>query len=110
MSSKLTLKLTNRCKSHVNTSGSCSDIFLLPIAPKRAIRKLPSSIELPGDVTVEDAKVAIAKASGVADFNRIGLFEPATKSNIKDRKALLKDQAAVVDAGEVLVKDLGKFC
>ncbi|AEO61476.1 hypothetical protein MYCTH_2145474 [Thermothelomyces thermophilus ATCC 42464] len=88
MSTKLTLKVGNR-------------------APKKPIRKLPSSIELPHDATVEDAKKAIARESSVKDFNRLGLYDPVSKQFLKNRRALLRDEAGVVKAGELLVKDLG---
>lgn len=54
-------------------------------------------------------KKAIAKQAGIGDFNRIGLFDTATRKTLKDRKALVADIPAVSDAGEVLVKDLGTF-
>lgn len=88
MATKLTLKLTNR-------------------APKKPIKKLPDSLELPADATVEDAKVLIARQTGLGDFNRVGLFDPATKKTLKDRKALLRNEANVMSAGELVVKDLG---
>ncbi|KAK3941767.1 very-long-chain enoyl-CoA reductase [Diplogelasinospora grovesii] len=84
----ISLKLTNR-------------------APKKPIRKLPASVEIPQDATVEDAKKLIARASGVSDFNRIGLFDPTTNKTLKDRKALVRDHAGVVSSKELLVKDLG---
>lgn len=52
-------------------------------------------------------KKAIAKQSGISDFNRIGVFDTATKKTLKDRKARIEDIPAVSDAGEILVKDLG---
>ncbi|KAK5997985.1 putative enoyl reductase [Cladobotryum mycophilum] len=76
-------------------------------APKQPIKKLPASIDLPQDATVEDLKKAIAKQSGISDFNRIGLFDPATKKTLKNRKALVTEEKTLIDAGEVLVKDLG---
>lgn len=84
----LSLKLTNR-------------------APKKPIKKLPASVELPRDATVEDAKKVIARQAGFTDFNRIGLFDPSTKSILKNRRALIRDEAGVVSAGELVVKDLG---
>ncbi len=87
--SSISLKLTNR-------------------APRKPIRKLSAQVDLPRDATVEDAKIQIARASGISDFNRIGLFDPTTKKILKDRKALISDEAGVVSAGELLVKDLGK--
>ncbi|KAI5462180.1 3-oxo-5-alpha-steroid 4-dehydrogenase-domain-containing protein [Mariannaea sp. PMI_226] len=83
-----TLKLTNR-------------------SPKQPIKKLPASIELGPDTTVEEAKKLIAKAANIGDFNRIGLFDPSTKKTLKNRKACLVNEPAVVAAGEILVKDLG---
>ncbi|TQV98009.1 hypothetical protein V2A60_006292 [Cordyceps javanica] len=88
MAAAITLKLTNR-------------------SPKQPIKRLPASVELPAGSTVEDVKKAIAKQAGVGDFNRIGLFDTATKKTLKDRRALVADIPAVSDAGEVLVKDLG---
>ncbi|KAL2256421.1 hypothetical protein VTK26DRAFT_1700 [Humicola hyalothermophila] len=88
MATKLSLKLSNR-------------------APKQPIKKLPASVELPQDATVEDAKIAIARQAGLGDFNRVGLFDPATKKTLKDRKALLRDLSGVMSAGELIVKDLG---
>ena len=88
MAATLSLKLSNR-------------------APKKPIKKLPASVDLPHDATVEDAKVAIARQSGFADYNRIGLFDPATKQILKNRKALVRDEPGVVQAAELVVKDLG---
>ncbi|OAA79244.1 3-oxo-5-alpha-steroid 4-dehydrogenase [Akanthomyces lecanii RCEF 1005] len=88
MASSTMLKLTNR-------------------SPKQPIKRLPASVELPAGATVEDVKKAIAKQAGIGDFNRIGLFDTATRKTLKDRKALVADIPAVSDAGEVLVKDLG---
>ncbi|KAI1083764.1 3-oxo-5-alpha-steroid 4-dehydrogenase-domain-containing protein [Whalleya microplaca] len=85
--SKLSLKVTNRSR--------------------KGLKGLPPSIKLPGDATVEDAKIAVAKATQYSDFNRIGIFDPATQKTLKDRKALLREQAEVVKRGELLVKDLG---
>ncbi|KAH7040699.1 3-oxo-5-alpha-steroid 4-dehydrogenase-domain-containing protein [Microdochium trichocladiopsis] len=75
--------------------------------PKRPIKKLPSSIELGSDATVEDVKLALAKAAGIADHNRLGIYDPSTKKTLKDRKAPLSSLEAVVKHGEVLVKDMG---
>ncbi|KAK1761210.1 3-oxo-5-alpha-steroid 4-dehydrogenase-domain-containing protein [Echria macrotheca] len=88
MAANITLKLSNR-------------------APKKPIKKLPNTIELPRDATVEDAKVQIARQTGFNDFNRIGLFDPITKKTLKNRKALITDEANVMSAGELVVKDLG---
>jgi len=88
MATKLSLKLSNR-------------------APKKPIRKLPATVELPDDATLEDAKIAIARESGFTDYNRIGLYDPVSKQNLKNRRALLRDEAGVIAAGELVVKDLG---
>lgn len=88
MATKLSLKLSNR-------------------APKKPIRKLPATVELPHDATVEDAKMVIARQSGFTDYNRIGLFDPVSKQNLKNRRALVRDEAGVTAAGELVVKDLG---
>lgn len=88
MAATLSLKLSNR-------------------APKKPIRKLPASVELPHDATVEDAKVLIARQSGFTDYNRIGLFDPTSKQILKNRRALVREEAGVVAAGELVVKDLG---
>ncbi|KAI1506640.1 3-oxo-5-alpha-steroid 4-dehydrogenase-domain-containing protein [Biscogniauxia marginata] len=74
---------------------------------RKGLKGLPSSIELPNDATVEDAKRAIARATRTSDFNRIGIFDPVSKKTIKDRKALLREQEPVMRLGEILVKDLG---
>jgi very-long-chain enoyl-CoA reductase len=44
----------------------------------------------------------------MGDFNRVGLFDPASKKIIKDRNALIRDQEGVMSQGELLVKDLGR--
>ncbi|KAK4166230.1 3-oxo-5-alpha-steroid 4-dehydrogenase-domain-containing protein [Cladorrhinum sp. PSN259] len=75
--------------------------------PKKPIRKLPTTIDLPRDATVEEAKVLIARASGLGDFNRIGLYDPTTKQILKNRKALVRDEEGVSKANELVVKDLG---
>ncbi|KAJ9138698.1 Very-long-chain enoyl-CoA reductase [Pleurostoma richardsiae] len=74
---------------------------------KQRIKKLPTAVEIPSDATVEDAKKIIARAAGVKDYNRIGLFYPSTKKIIKDRKALISNEEDVVSNGEILVQDLG---
>ena len=62
---------------------------------------------MPAGATVEDVKTLIAKQAKIGDFNRVGLFNPETKKTLKDRQARIEDDAAVIAAGEVLVKDLG---
>ncbi|KAL7623919.1 3-oxo-5a-steroid 4- dehydrogenase [Parahypoxylon ruwenzoriense] len=74
---------------------------------RKGLKGLPSSIELPGDATVEDAKVAIARTAKVSDHNRIGIFDPVSKKTLKDRNSLLREQSEVIKHGELLVKDLG---
>jgi len=76
-------------------------------APKKPIKKLPASIDLPRDATVEDAKILIAKKSGISDFNRIGLFDPESKKILKNRRARVADEQGVASLGELVVKDLG---
>jgi len=88
MTSSISLKLTNR-------------------APKKPIKRLPATVDLPLDATVEDAKIHIARQTGIKDFNRIGLFDPTTKKTLKNRKALITDETNVIAAGELVVKDLG---
>ncbi|KFG82857.1 steroid alpha reductase family protein [Metarhizium anisopliae] len=83
-----TLKLTNR-------------------SPKQPIKRLPTTVDLPADATVDDLKVVIAKEAKISDFNRIGIYDPTTKKTLKNRKARLADEPNVSAANEVLVKDLG---
>jgi len=84
-----------------------SSLKLTNRSPKKPIKKLPASIDIHDALTVEDIKVAIAKASGISDHNRIGLFDPSTQKTLKNRKALIVDEPGVTEAGEILVKDLG---
>jgi very-long-chain enoyl-CoA reductase len=88
MESKITIKLTNRSK-------------------KTPLKKLPDSLTVPSNATVQDAKIIIARETRTSDWNRIGLFDPATNSTLKDRNALLRDVTGVISKGEMLVKDLG---
>ena len=74
---------------------------------KQRVKRLPASIEVPSDATIENVKQVVAKQAGVGDYNRIGVFNPATRKNIKDRKALVRDEPDIVAKGEVLVQDLG---
>ncbi|KAI2631859.1 3-oxo-5-alpha-steroid 4-dehydrogenase-domain-containing protein [Hypoxylon sp. NC1633] len=83
----LTLKVTNRSR--------------------KGLKGLPPSIDLPNDATIEDAKIAVAKAARVSDHNRIGVFDPVSKKTIKDRNSLLREHAEVLKRGELVVKDLG---
>jgi hypothetical protein len=92
---------------HLYNTMATLSLKLSNRAPKKPIRKLPASVELPHDATVEDAKVLIARQSGFTDYNRIGLFDPASKQILKNRKALVREEAGVAAAGELVVKDLG---
>jgi very-long-chain enoyl-CoA reductase len=71
------------------------------------IESLPGVIDIPKDTTVEDAKVLIARLSGVSDYNRIGLYDPVHRRVLKDRKQLIWADPNVSTACEVVVKDLG---
>ncbi|KAL1840930.1 hypothetical protein VTJ49DRAFT_5288 [Mycothermus thermophilus] len=71
------------------------------------IKKLPASVDLPYDATVEDAKRVIAKQAGISDYNRVGLFDPTNKQILKNRRSLLRDEQGVMSASELSVKDLG---
>jgi very-long-chain enoyl-CoA reductase len=75
--------------------------------PKRPIKKLPASIDVPASATVEDVKKVIARQAGISDFNRVGLFDPTTKKTLKNRKSLIGEEKCVKSLGELLVKDLG---
>ncbi|KAG5924576.1 hypothetical protein E4U42_004610 [Claviceps africana] len=86
--SQTTIKLTNR-------------------SPKQPIKRLPASVQLPSDATVNDLKILIAKEAKIGDFNRIGIFDPSTKKTLKNRNAKLEEEPNVAAAKEVLVKDLG---
>jgi very-long-chain enoyl-CoA reductase len=74
--------------------------------PKKPIKGLPASVTLADDATVEDAKIVIARQSGVRDFNRIGLYDTVKKETLKDRKALARDVPGVSTDG-LIVKDMG---
>ncbi|CAI4211860.1 unnamed protein product [Parascedosporium putredinis] len=88
MASTLTLKLTNR-------------------SPKQPIKKLPATIDVPADATIEDVKAIVARQSGISDHNRIGIFNPATNKTFKDRRAQVGQDADIVKSKELLIKDLG---
>jgi hypothetical protein len=57
---------------------------------------------------VQDVKVQLAKQAGGMDPERLGLFDPANKKILKDRKALVNQQKDVMAGKEILVKDLGR--
>lgn len=77
-------------------------------APKQPIKRLPATLALPANATVDDLKALIAKEAKISDLNRIGIYDPTTKKTLKNRKALLSDEPNVFATKEVLVKDLGK--
>jgi very-long-chain enoyl-CoA reductase len=77
------------------------------VDPRQPIKRLPASVEIPKDATAEETKKIIARQAGISDFNRIGLYDPATKKTIKNRHAVIADQQGVMSAGELIVKDLG---
>lgn len=71
-------------------------------APAHPVPRLPASIDVPADATVEDVKRLVARVAGMGDHNRVGLWDAATKKMLKDRRARVGG-----GGGEVLVKDLG---
>ncbi|KAM0556815.1 hypothetical protein ACHAPJ_005875 [Fusarium lateritium] len=87
--------------------ASLRTLILTNRSPKQPIKGLPDSLEVGPDTTVEDVKIQVAKASKLGDHNRIGVYDPTTKKTLKNRKARLVDEPAIVGAGEVLVKDMG---
>lgn len=88
MAPSITLKLANRQR-------------------KPPVKRLPPSVDIPNEATIEDVKMAIAKKAGVGDYNRIGIFDPETSKIFSDRKALVNAQSNVVSSKAVLVQDLG---
>lgn len=62
---------------------------------------------MPQGATVDAVKVVVARQCGFSDHNRIGLYNPATKKTLKDRNAVVLEDADVATAKELLVKDLG---
>lgn len=111
MKSTISLTLANRCRHHFPFLYTCLVVSLSDLtfhsAPKQPIRKLPPSIEIPDDATVEDAKIIVARQAGIGDYNRIGLFDSTTKKILKNRRALVRDHETVLSSGQLLVKDLG---
>lgn len=79
------------------------DIFL---APKKPIKRLPTSIEITESTTVQDVKDQLAKQIGGIDPNRLGLFDSKNKI-LKDRRAYISQHAEVTSTKEIFVKDLG---
>jgi len=100
------LSTTSLIATHA-TMSALKSFKLTNRSPKAPIKKLPSSVDLTADATVEDLKILIAKAVGISDHNRIGIYDPTTKKTLKDRKARLSDESGVAAAHEVLVKDMG---
>jgi very-long-chain enoyl-CoA reductase len=76
-------------------------------AGKKTIKKLPSAIQIDTTTTVEDAKIQIAKAAGVRDYNRIAILDPKKQSILNNRKALLAQESSVMEMQKIMVKDLG---
>lgn len=61
---------------------------------------------------MEDVKILIARQVGIKDHNRIGLFDdPASSSakakTLKNRKATIASEEAIMKTGVLQVKDLG---
>lgn len=75
---------------------------------KKPIKKLPATIDVPHDASVEEIKILIARETGCDDFNRIGLFDPTTNKTLKNRRALISEEAGVLSKKQLLVKDLGR--
>jgi very-long-chain enoyl-CoA reductase len=76
-------------------------------AAKKPIKKLPTSIEITDQTTVQDVKNNLAKRAGGWDPERFGLFDPEKKKILKDRKAYVSQHKEVMAGREILVKDLG---
>jgi very-long-chain enoyl-CoA reductase len=76
-------------------------------SPKQPIKRLPESLDLPRDAKVVEVKKMIAKATGISDFNRIGIFDTVTKKTLKDPNSLIRDNEVVMKEGQILIKDLG---
>lgn len=93
--------MPNDPKSHTSSSHASS------AAPKQPIKRLPASLDISPETTVEEIKVLIARQAGISDHNRVGIFDPETKKTLKNRKAQIGTEAAVISAGELLIKDLG---
>lgn len=68
---------------------------------------MPASVNIDADTTVESVKIQVAKAAGLRDHHRIGVYDPTTKTTLKNRNARILDIAPVVASGEVLIKDMG---
>ncbi|TAQ87458.1 hypothetical protein B7494_g4211 [Chlorociboria aeruginascens] len=74
---------------------------------KKPISRLPTSIQISSKTTVQDVKDQLAKQAGGKDPNRLGLYDPKQKRILKDRKALVVQNADIMAGKEILVKDLG---
>jgi very-long-chain enoyl-CoA reductase len=70
---------------------------------KKPIKNLPSSLEITTDTTIEDLKKSIAQHVNLKDYNRIGLFSPATNKTVKNRLAKVTE----LGLDELKVQDLG---
>jgi very-long-chain enoyl-CoA reductase len=79
---------------------------ILFLAPKRPIKRLPSSIQVTDTTTVQDVKDKLGKQAGI-NPERLGIFDPEKKKLLSDRKALITKHKEVVGGLEILVKDLG---
>jgi very-long-chain enoyl-CoA reductase len=71
--------------------------------PKKPLKKLPPNVEADASTSVEDVKKSIARAAGIGDHNRVGLFNPSTGKTLKDRHA----KVASLGLESIQVKDLG---
>lgn len=79
-------------------------------APKKPIKKLPTTVDITDKTTVQDVKEMLAKQAGGKDPNRLGIFDPEKKKILKDRKALISQHKEVMAGKEILIKDLGMSC
>ncbi|TVY84193.1 putative enoyl reductase [Lachnellula suecica] len=73
--------------------------------PKKPIKKLPTSIEITDNTTVQDVKEKLARPGGW-DPERFGIYD-SSKKLLKDRKAIVSQQESVMSGKEIAVKDLG---
>ena len=105
MAAPVTLKVSNR-STNPQVSSTFPQTDRYPVA-KKPIRRLPTSIEITDKTTVQDVKETLAKRAGGWDPNRFGLYEPEKKKLLKDRRAIVSQQAEVMSGKEILVKDLG---
>ena len=104
----VTLQLKNRCTS-LPYHGRITAILTNSAAPKKPLRGLPETIEVPPDATVDAVKAIVARSVGFSDHNRIGLFNPTTSKTLKNRHAKVLEDPDISSAKELLIKDLGTF-